>query len=80
MNSVREAIDPSGNLHFDDLFTKRDEVYSGSEATIFRLSRLYAFSKILHHNYPIVLNSFRSEDRSTMKESVVFSEAVPNSV
>ena len=38
MNAVYKKIDPNGNLHFDDLFTKKDQVYSGSEATIFHLS------------------------------------------
>lgn len=71
MNVVYEAIDPNGNLHFDDLFTKKDEVYSGSEATIFHLSRLYALSKVLNHNYPIVVDSFRAEDLSTSKENIV---------
>lgn len=82
MNSVYETIDPNGNLHFDDLFTKKDEVYSGSEATIFHLSRLYAFSKILHHNYPIVVDSFRAEDLSTAKENLVIDlyNTLPNQV
>lgn len=71
MNAVYEAIDPNGNLHFDDLFTKKDEVYSGSEATIFHLSRLYALSKVLNHNYPIIVDSFRAEDLSTSKENMV---------
>ena len=71
MNVVYESIDPNGNLHFDDLFTKKDEVYSGSEATIFHLSRLYALSKVLNHNYPIVVDSFRAEDLSTSKENIV---------
>ena len=71
MNAVYEAIDPNGNLHFDDLFTKKDEVYSGSEATIFHLSRLYALSKVLNHNYPIIVDSFRAEDLSTSKENIV---------
>lgn len=71
MNAVYDAIDPNGNLHFDDLFTKKDEVYSGSEATIFHLSRLYALSKVLNHNYPIVVDSFRAEDLSTSKENIV---------
>ena len=71
MNTVYKAIDPKGNLHFDDLYTKKDEVYSGSEATIFHLSRLYALSKVLNHNYPIVVDSFRAEDLSTSKENIV---------
>lgn len=70
MNAIYKAIDPNGNLHFDDLFTKKDEVYSGSEATIY-LSRIYALSKVLNHNYPIVVDSFRAEDLSTSKENIV---------
>lgn len=71
MNAAYDTIDPTGNLHFDDLFTKKDEVYSGSEATIFHLSRIYALSKVLNHNYPIVVDSFRAEDLSTSKENIV---------
>lgn len=82
MNVVYEAIDPNGNLHFDNLFTKKDEVYSGSEATIFHLSRLYALSKVLNHNYPIVVDSFRAEDLSTSKENIVLDlyKELPNQV
>ena len=71
MNAVYEALVPNGILHFDDLFTKKDEAQSGSEATIFHLSRLYALSKTLNHNYPIVVDSFRAEDLSTSKENIV---------
>ncbi|MBD5115539.1 MAG: hypothetical protein HDT46_10165 [Ruminococcaceae bacterium] len=82
MNTVYKTIDPNGNLHFDDLFTKKDEVYSGSEATIFHLSRLYALSKTLKHNYPIVADSFRAEDLSTSKENIVLDlyKELPNQV
>lgn len=82
MNSIYKIIDPHGNLHFDDLFTKRDEVYSGSEATVFHLSRLYALSKILSHSYPIIVDSFRAEDLSTTKEKIVLDlyKALPNQV
>ena len=71
MNNVYKKIDPMGNLFFDDVFTKKGEVYSGSEATVFHLSRMYAFCKVLNHEYPIVIDSFRAEDLSTMKEDIV---------
>lgn len=82
MNTVHDIIDPNGNLQFDSLFTKRDEVYSGSEATIFHLSRLYAFGKVLHHDFPIVVDSFRAEDLSTTKEKTVLEiyKELPNQV
>ncbi len=71
MNSIYKEIDPSGNLHFDDFFTKRGVVYSGSEATVFHLVKLWAFQNILNHDYPIVIDSFRAEDLSTEKESII---------
>ena len=58
MNKFYKKIDPNGNLVFEDIFTKRDEVYSGSEATVFHLSRLYAFAKTLKHTNPIIVDSF----------------------
>lgn len=82
MNDVYKKIDPTGNLFFDDLFTKKDEVYSGSEATMFHLSRMLAFRKVLNHNYPIIVDSFRAEDLSTMKEDIVLNlyNKLPNQV
>lgn len=82
MNSVRAKVDPSGNTIFDDIFTKKDEVYSGSEATIFHLARIYAFCKVLEHNYPILIDSFRAEDLSTAKEELVLSiyKELPNQI
>ncbi|ENZ5625265.1 hypothetical protein ACGWZA_000380 [Enterococcus hirae] len=71
MNSVYKQIDPSGTLTFDDIFTKRNEVFSGSEATEFHISKMYALAKILPHQYPIVIDSFRAEDLSTDREKIV---------
>ncbi len=82
MQSVYRQIDSTGNLNFDDLFTKRDEVYSGSEETIFLLSKLYALCDILHHSFPIIVDSFRAEDLSTSKEKVVIDlfKSFPNQI
>jgi len=71
MNETYSLIDPSGNLHFDSMFTKKDETYSGSEATVFHLVKLYAIHNVLNHNFPIIIDSFRAEDLSTQKEAVV---------
>ena len=82
MNDAYHLIDPSGNLRFDGLYTKRDETYSGSEATVFHLVKLYAIYKVLNHNYPIIVDSFRAEDLSTPKEAVVLDiySKIPNQV
>ncbi|MDE5782420.1 MAG: hypothetical protein K2I03_13235 [Lachnospiraceae bacterium] len=71
MNTLYKAIDPNGNLVFKGLFTKKDEVFSGSEATIFHVVKMFALQKVLGHNWPIIIDSFRAEDLSTGKEKVV---------
>lgn len=71
MNDTYKEIDPTGNLLFCDLFTKRDEVFSGSEATLFHLLKIYSMAVTMKHNYPIVIDSFRAEDLSTKKEKMV---------
>lgn len=82
MNDTYREIDPNGNLYFDSLFTKRDETYSGSEATVFHLVKLYAIYKVLNHKYPIVVDSFRAEDLSTPKEAIAIElfSSIPNQV
>lgn len=71
MNIAYRNIDPLGNLSFDDLFTTRGELYSGSEATMFHIAKLYALREVLNHNLPIIMDSFRAEDLSSAKEDVV---------
>lgn len=71
MNALYKAIDPTGNLVFDRLFTKKNEVFSGSEATIFHVIKMFALQKVLGHNWPIIIDSFRAEDLSTSKEKIV---------
>ena len=71
MRNTYNNIDPDGNSVIDGLFTKRDEVFSGSEATVFHISKLYALQKNTRHSFPIVIDSFRAEDLSTTKENLV---------
>lgn len=71
MQRFYSLVDPSGNLAMDELFTKQGEVYSGSDATMFYLAKMYALKKVLGHSYPIIIDSFRAEDLSTEKEAVV---------
>lgn len=74
MNTFYKEIDPNGNLVFEGLFTKKDEIFSGSEDTIFHLVKIYALQKVLGHNWPIIIDSFRAEDLSTGKENVVINK------
>ena len=73
MNAFYKKVDPNGTLVFDDLFSKRKSVYSGSEETEFYLSKLYAIAKALGHNYPIMMDYFRDGELSSEKEEVVLS-------
>lgn len=68
MNEKYKNIDPNGTLFFDSLFTKKTETYSGSEATIFYLLKMYIYQNVTSHSNPIIVDSFRSEDLSTEKE------------
>lgn len=70
MQGFYKKVDPSGNLEMDELFTKAGRVYSGSDATMFYLAKMYALAKCLKHNFPIVIDSFRAEDLSTGKEAI----------
>lgn len=82
MNELYCKIDPNGNIVYESLFTQRNEVYSGSEATVFHLVKLFALQQIIRHNYPIVIDSFRAEDLSTGKEKTVLeiSQSIGNQV
>ena len=71
MNVFYKQVDPSGTLFFDDLFSNRSSVYSGSEETEFYLSKLYSLAKILDHKYPIMMDYFRDGELSTDKEDMV---------
>lgn len=71
MQEEYRRIDNSGNLIFDDIFTRKDEIFSGSEATLFYLIRMYALCIVTNHSYPLVFESFRAEDLSTEKENKI---------
>jgi hypothetical protein len=71
MNKTYLKIDPSGNLNFESIFTKSNQIFSGSEATVYHLVKLYSLAKILDYDLPIIVDSFRAEDLSTEKELTV---------
>ena len=60
MNGFYSKVDSADTEPYADIFTTRDKIYSGSEATEFHLARMYAFGKILKHDYPIIVDSFRA--------------------
>jgi len=68
MSKIYKTIDPNGNLFFNDLFTKKDATFSGSEEQEYYFSRLIALNNILKHDFPIIVDSFRDGEVSTPKE------------
>ena len=74
MNKKRNLIDPESNGIYTDMFTKRGSVISGSEETVFYVSKLLATAIMTKHNCPIIMDSFRAEDLSSDKEMRVLQE------
>ncbi len=68
MSSIYKSIDPNGNLTFEDIFTKRDSTFSGSEGQEFYFCKLIALSRALNHDFPLIVDSFRDGELSTNKE------------
>jgi len=71
-NNYQDIIN-NGTFLSEGLFTNSKQIYSGSEATVFHLSKIYSLYKVLNHNYPIIVDSYRAEDLSTINESHVLS-------
>ena len=69
MNSVRNTLNPDDAApDYTDLFTTESSPYSGSEATEFLMARIYALTRDLKHELPILVDSFRAEELSTGRE------------
>jgi hypothetical protein len=68
MLRVYKIIDPNGTLIFQDLFSKRDAIFSGSHGQEYYFSRLVALNNVLKHDFPIIVDSFRDGELSTPKE------------
>ena len=71
MNEYYHRIDSDSEEDYSNIFTDKATVYSGSEATVFHISKLLALQKVLNHDFPIVIDSFRAEDLSTPEEKRV---------
>ena len=67
-------FDKDETVIIDDIFTKSSEVYSGSENTIFFISRLIAFEIILKHKFPLIVDGFREGEMSSPTEKKVLDE------
>lgn len=71
MNEIKHLIDTESDKDYEDIFTKRGSVVSGSEETVYYISRLISVAELSRHECPIIMDSFRAEDLSTDKEERV---------
>lgn len=74
MKNYYEKIDPNWKLDIDDLFTKKWVTYSWSESQEYYFCRIMSLNKILLHNFPIIIDSFREWEVSTTKEDLMIDE------
>lgn len=71
MNSYYRKIDPKGNLMFDDIFTKKQVTFSGSEGQEYYFCRILAINEYFNHDFPIIIDSFRDGEVSSRKEKIM---------
>lgn len=68
MSKYYQKFENSNTSEIDEIFTKASETYSGSENTIFFVSRLLAILKVSKHFYPLLIDGFREGEVSTSIE------------
>jgi predicted nuclease with TOPRIM domain len=71
MNRLYRSVDSDGILSFHGLFSKHGENYSGSEEQEFYFCKLIALNSYFEHQFPIIMDSFRSGELSTQKEQIM---------
>lgn len=71
MNKLYREVDPQGRTFFDDIFTKRDETYSGSEEQEYYYSRVLAINYYFNYSYPLLIDCYRSDEISSQKEDIM---------
>jgi len=76
MNNYCDRIDPNGRLHFEELFSKQNTVYSGSDEQEYYYCRTMAINAVLKHCYPIIIDSFRDGELSSYKEEKMLEEYI----
>ena len=71
MRGFYKEVLPHDPLEIDDLFTPSDVNYSGSQGTVFLMARLYSIHSLLNVGFPIWIDTFRSDELSSIKEERV---------
>lgn len=76
MNILYKEVDSLGGTVFDDIFTKKDETYSGSEEQEYYYSRILAINDYFKHQYPLLIDCFRSGEISSIKEDIMLNNYI----
>lgn len=74
ISKLYNIIDPKGTMSINNLFTKANETFSGSEEQEFYFCKIVALNNVLKHDYPIIIDSFREGELSTTKEEKMINE------
>ena len=62
------TIDSLGTSTFEDICTKHDKTFSGSDEQEYYFSKIVALNNNLKHQFPIIIDSFRDGEISSSKE------------
>lgn len=69
MSHARCVISGNKNEpYYEKLFSTNANVFSGSDRTIYFVSRCYALTKQIRHGMPLLIDSFRADDLSSERE------------
>ncbi len=68
MTVLYHRIDKLGTSVFEDIFTKHDKTFSGSDEQEYYFSKMVALNNNLNHQFPIIIDSFRDGEISSSKE------------
>lgn len=71
MNESYREVDPQGSTRFDDIFTKKNETYSGSDEQEYYYARMIALNDFFQHSFPLIIDCYRSGEISSKKEDIM---------
>lgn len=83
MYDVRRKINDNPTVErYPDLFTSNTNQYTGSESMEFYIARVYALAQHVRHPLPVIIDSFRAEELSTLREerALPLFKGLPNQV
>lgn len=71
MNLFYDKSESEDPLIINQIFTNNDVNYSGSQGTLYLMSRIYACSRLMDSDFPIIIDHFRGGELSSIKEEKI---------